>query len=196
MDSFKILKGKGYDWETFIYIMEDADGCKFGITNDIERRQKQYVKERPSLRLKYCKLLENRNIARLIEYKMKLRFPIIDGLETTNAPKEELISFIETSNTNLEQAVLELTEPLVSNHNDVVSELKTTNESSRAYSLDDKRKEHKNAYLKWTKEDDERLEILFCEGRTVKELCEIFERNNGSIRSRIKKLELKEKYCS
>lgn len=51
-----------------------------------------------------------------------------------------------------------------------------------------------NAYEKWTVEDDEKLEILFCEGKTVKELTEIFQRKPGAIRSRIKKLELKEKY--
>jgi hypothetical protein len=51
-----------------------------------------------------------------------------------------------------------------------------------------------NAYEKWTVEDDEKLEILFCEGKTVKELTQIFQRKPGAIRSRIKKLELKEKY--
>ena len=55
---------------------------------------------------------------------------------------------------------------------------------------------NENAYEKWTIEDDEKLEILFCEGKKVKELSEIFKRNNGAIRSRIKKLELKEKYGS
>ncbi|ASS50560.1 MAG: hypothetical protein A3D31_13430 [Candidatus Fluviicola riflensis] len=51
-----------------------------------------------------------------------------------------------------------------------------------------------NAYEKWTIEDDEKLETLFCEGKKVTELSEIFKRNDGAIRSRIKKLELKEKY--
>lgn len=45
-----------------------------------------------------------------------------------------------------------------------------------------------------TQGDDNKLELLFCEGKNVKELSEIFARNNGSIQSRIKKLELKEKY--
>jgi hypothetical protein len=43
---------------------------------------------------------------------------------------------------------------------------------------------------------DEKLEMLFCEGETIKELSGIFGRNDGAIRSRIKKLELKEKYDS
>ncbi len=53
---------------------------------------------------------------------------------------------------------------------------------------------HKSAYLPWTNEDDEKLEILFYAGKKVKELSEIFERNEGAIKSRIKKLELVEKY--
>jgi hypothetical protein len=198
MDRFKILKGIGYDWETFIYIMHDIEGCKFGITNDIEQRQKRYRKERPTLKLKYCKPLNNRNIARLIEYKMKLRFPIIKGLETTSASLKELIDFIETSNTDLDQAILELYDIPQTIHNDNNKSLDDSRKDKlgKSYSLEDKRKDNSNAYFKWTNEDDERLETLYCEGKSIKELCELFARNSGSISSRIKKLELKEKYCS
>lgn len=69
-------------------------------------------------------------------------------------------------------------------------------ESDKAYDISEIRKTHKKAYEPWTKEADEKLELLFCEGKTVKELGEIFGRNEGAIRSRIKKLELKEKYAS
>jgi (p)ppGpp synthase/HD superfamily hydrolase len=62
------------------------------------------------------------------------------------------------------------------------------------YSIEACRVEHPNAYMPWTKEDDDRLELLFCEGKTTKELSEIFQRKQGAIRSRIKKLELEEKY--
>ena len=53
---------------------------------------------------------------------------------------------------------------------------------------------HKQGYQPWTNEADEKLELLYCEGKTVKELSEIFGRSIGGIQSRIKKLELKEKY--
>lgn len=66
--------------------------------------------------------------------------------------------------------------------------------SSKADSKSDQQIKNKNAYEKWTIEDDEKLEILFCEKKTTIELCEIFGRNKGAITSRIKKLELKEKY--
>lgn len=67
-------------------------------------------------------------------------------------------------------------------------------QSPKSYTLDDKRKVNAQAYLPWSVEDDERLEVLFCEGRSIRDLAEAFERNEGAISSRIKKLELKEKY--
>jgi len=64
----------------------------------------------------------------------------------------------------------------------------------KAYSVEKIRETHQQAYLPWTTEDDNKLELLFCEGKTVKELTEVFGRKIGAINSRIKKLELKEKY--
>ena|ERR1035437_8829894 len=58
------------------------------------------------------------------------------------------------------------------------------------------RKNYTKAYMPWTNEDDEKLEGLYCEGKTVKELALIFERKEGAIESRIEKLSLKEKYES
>ena len=67
--------------------------------------------------------------------------------------------------------------------------------TKKAYTLDEKRILNKNAYTPWTEEDDNKLELLYCEGKSVKMLVDIFGRNKGAIESRIKKLELKEKYC-
>ncbi len=53
-----------------------------------------------------------------------------------------------------------------------------------------------NAYEPWSKEDDNELELLFCQGKSIKEIAQIFERKEGAITSRIKKLELREKYNS
>ena len=196
MDKFKVLTGKGYDWETFVYIFQDIEGCKFGITNNIERRQRQYEKNRPSLKLKYCKPFRDRNIARYIEYQMKVKFPIINGLETTSASVLELISFIQTIDHNFDVSYLESLPTLdyIEIKETIVFDEKKRTESLKSYSIADKRLENTNAYMKWTKDDDEKLEQLFCEGKSIKELCEIFERNNGAIKSRINKLELYQKY--
>ncbi len=64
----------------------------------------------------------------------------------------------------------------------------------KTYSVEKIRETHQQAYLPWTAEDDNKLELLFCEGKKAKELAEIFGRKVGAINSRIKKLELKDKY--
>lgn len=67
-------------------------------------------------------------------------------------------------------------------------------ETDKTYSVEEIRKKHPHAYARWTDEEDARLEQLFCEGMTRKELAAIFGRDPGAITSRIKKLELREKY--
>ncbi|MBR4239655.1 MAG: hypothetical protein IKQ03_09630 [Prevotella sp.] len=58
----------------------------------------------------------------------------------------------------------------------------------KAYSIEEKRKKHPNAYKSWSKEDDELLMQMYSSGRTIKELSELFKRGIGAISSRIKKL--------
>lgn len=76
---------------------------------------------------------------------------------------------------------------LSSHSGDLFFELKE-NKPEKKYSLEEKRQEYGNAYLPWEKEADEYLIRLYEEGKSIKELTEIFERNNGAIRSRLKKL--------
>jgi hypothetical protein len=51
-----------------------------------------------------------------------------------------------------------------------------------------------NAYEHWTVDQDQQLELLYCEGKCIRELMEIMNRSRGAITSRIKKLELGDKY--
>lgn len=64
----------------------------------------------------------------------------------------------------------------------------------KAYTKAEKQIRNRKAYEPWTAESDEKLERFFCEGKSINEMSKVFERNEGAIRSRIKKLELKEKY--
>ena len=65
---------------------------------------------------------------------------------------------------------------------------------AKAYSVKKIRETYEHAYLPWTLKDDRKLELLFCEGKQIKEIAQILGRNGGAIFSRINKLELKEKY--
>jgi len=66
--------------------------------------------------------------------------------------------------------------------------------TKKTYSIEQKRKQHRNAYKKWTLEEDEQLEVHFCDNFSINDLCAIFGRNQGAIKSRIEKLELEKKY--
>jgi len=67
-------------------------------------------------------------------------------------------------------------------------DIKEESALKKKYTLEDKRQEYGNAYLPWERKADEYLIRLYEEGKSIKELTEIFERNNGAIRSRLKKL--------
>ncbi len=74
--------------------------------------------------------------------------------------------------------------------------IKNNYKKNKAYSVEEIRKKHSNAYKKWTVEEDEMLELHFCKKKSIIELCSLFGRNKGAIKSRIEKLELKIKYGS
>lgn len=53
------------------------------------------------------------------------------------------------------------------------------------------RETHPRAYEQWSSDEDENLRLKFSEGLNTKELSTLFQRKEGSIRSRLKKLGLK-----
>jgi len=56
------------------------------------------------------------------------------------------------------------------------------------------RKNYPNAYKPWTPEQDNELTAMYCENVGIREMAKHFGRKHGPILSRIKKLELEEKY--
>lgn len=76
---------------------------------------------------------------------------------------------------------------LIPNDLDVTEKPQSIDESSLSY-MEQQKLLYANAYAKWTpKEDAELLELLH-KGMSIKVLVKEFERNEGAIRSRIKKL--------
>ena len=71
---------------------------------------------------------------------------------------------------------------------------KKETETSKAYSYEEVREKHKDAYKPWTSNLDEELTVMYCEGVNVRDMAIHFGRTKGAIRSRIKKLELEELY--
>ena len=66
--------------------------------------------------------------------------------------------------------------------------------TEKAYSVDEVRTRHKDAYKPWTQDLDDELTVMYCEGVNTKDLAKHFGRTKGAIRSRVKKLELEELY--
>ena len=62
------------------------------------------------------------------------------------------------------------------------------------YSVYASQQEYPNAYQPWSEDDDLELTQMWCEGATTKEIAVHFQRKPSAITSRIKKLELIEKY--
>lgn len=69
---------------------------------------------------------------------------------------------------------------------------KKENKSEKAYSVDELRAKHKEAYKPWTDELDKELTVMCYEGVSIRDMARHFGRTRGAIISRIKKLELEE----
>lgn len=72
---------------------------------------------------------------------------------------------------------------------EIVSEV-TDQETSKAYSFEEIRKEYPKAYEPWTKEEDDQLKTEFNNGKSIDELAKMFQRKPSAIRDRLRKLEL------
>ena len=67
-------------------------------------------------------------------------------------------------------------------------EKKKEQEKENMSYIEQQRLKHSKAYVQWTEDEDKKLIELHAIGKTIEELCKIFERNKGAIKSRIKKL--------
>ena len=120
--------------------------------------------------------------------------------------KDDIPFFISIDEINSNKAFLEIVEEegigefyqiplnLTSQTFKYIDDFNSRKTKSTSYTLEEKRTINKNAYKKWTPDDDERLEKLYCKRKSIKQLSKIFGRNIGAINSRIVKLELKLKY--
>jgi len=66
----------------------------------------------------------------------------------------------------------------------------TQNSRAKVYDVDKIREKHPRAYTKWTKDDDTILGNEYLRGKTVEELADSFQRKQGAILSRLRRLGL------
>ena len=70
----------------------------------------------------------------------------------------------------------------------VLWEKKKEQEKENTLNTEQQDSMYSKAYALWTKEEDQKLIELYSKGETIEELCKVFARNKGAIKSRIKKL--------
>ena len=177
--------------ESAVYLFrENEEICYVGETGSIKGRMNDILNTKNhTLR----RNLGNHYFAELPNYeKPSSRKSFCDEIEILL--NEKIITDLTVSYILVELGRKELEERLYAKFSPKYS-IKGKRGTKKAYTLDEKRILNKNAYTPWTEEDDNKLELLYCEGKSVKMLVDIFGRNKGAIESRIKKLELKEKYC-
>jgi len=63
-------------------------------------------------------------------------------------------------------------------------------EEKETYSVDSIRTSHPKAYSKWTNDEDDLLARLHSEGKSITEIAERLQRQQGAIRSRLQKIGL------
>ncbi|MDE5487300.1 hypothetical protein [Elizabethkingia meningoseptica] len=176
--------------EAAVYIFrEDGEICYVGETGSIQGRMNDILNTKNhTLR----RNLGNHYFSELPNYeKPSSRKGFCEEIE--NLLNKKIITDLTVSYILVDLGRKELEERLYDKFAPKYS-IKGKRGTKKSYTLDEKRFQNKNAYQPWKQEDDDKLEVLFCEGKTIEELSTIFGRNNGAIRSRIDKLELREKY--
>lgn len=116
-------------------------------------------------------------------------------LITEESDSEKVILIISEEYLPVFTAMLHAATVFLTEYNNIGSIIHKTNfnknsSEQKAYTLEEKRKEHAMAYAKWTQDDDDKLRKLFENGKTIEELSRVFQRNQGAIRSSLNKLGL------
>lgn len=173
-----------------VYIFrEDNEICYIGETYSLRACMFYFLYRKNHTFIKNVVDAYSSNCDNYIESNSKQSFSIYkDELLKKIFKSDFTLSYIEVSlgRKELEDRLLDKYKPKY------VTKCKHKTKKSDIYC--EERKLYSNAYKPWTLEQDSALELQFCEGKTVKELSDLFERNEGAICSRIRKLELKDKY--
>ncbi|MFP4665034.1 MAG: UvrD-helicase domain-containing protein [Bacteroidales bacterium] len=152
------------------------------LVNDFisEKKLKKINSEQKKEAINHQQLIEEINLLYVAVTRTKNTIHIPESLMPVDFPATEQIHITEKAE-QAEPVLVEMAEQLVSTEN-----------QEKTYSVEEVRKQHKAAYRSWTSELDLELTKKFQEGINVKKLATHFGRTEGAIRSRIKKLQLKE----
>lgn len=157
------------------------------IVNDFisEEKLKKLVTDIKKDDLNFGKLNEEINLLYVAITRTKSSVHIPETLMPNNFPASKQIHIMR---------VVKEEEKQTSTISAIAKEKAGAKGIDKAYSVDEVRTRHKDAYKPWTQELDDELTVMYCEGINTRDLAKHFGRTKGAIRSRIKKLELEELY--
>ncbi|MGM0626498.1 MAG: UvrD-helicase domain-containing protein [Bacteroidota bacterium] len=189
----KNIKAKhidGDDKNTADMIFSTVHRCKGSEYDDVrlvndfisEEKLKKIKSEQKKEVINHQQLIEEINLLYVAVTRTKNTIHIPESLMPVDFPATEQIHITEKAENELPE--MPEAEKLFS--------ITNYDETEKAYNVEEIRKQHKAAYRSWTSELDEELTCKYRQGTKVKELANYFGRTEGSIRSRIKKLQLKE----
>lgn len=147
------------------------------IKNDLKGDDLNYAKYNEEINLLYVAITRTKNSIHIPETLMPKDFPRSSQIHVTRVDskeegKEKISVKALKTDTKTKEKIKE-----------------------KAFTVTEFRIKYKDAYKPWTQELDDELTEMFCTGVKVKDLAIHFERTKGAIYSRIKKLELEEKYA-
>ncbi|MEI6899960.1 MAG: UvrD-helicase domain-containing protein, partial [Bacteroidota bacterium] len=146
--------------------------------------------------LNFSKLNEEINLLYVAITRTRNRIHIPESLVPNNFPPSPNILILR-ENPETEKRQSKVSDTRTSSYSRNTSYQgteKTTISKEKAFSVEDIRQKHKDAYKPWTQELDDELTVMYCEGVNTRDMMKHFGRTRGAINARIKKLELEELY--
>ena len=196
LDIIKTIKEKHVendDKEKAEMIFSTVHRCK-GMEYDAIQLVNDFISEEKLEKLKEDKKTKEINATKLNE-EINLLYVAVTRTKNSIHIPETLIpnEFPKSSQIHIMKVMSE-EEQEQEQEQEQIKTTVTTYKTEKAYSIDEVRSKHKDAYKPWTTELDDELTIMFCEGVNVKDMTKHFGRTKGAVASRIKKLELEELY--
>jgi superfamily I DNA/RNA helicase len=182
------------DKEKAEMIFSTVHRCK-GMEYDAIQLVNDFISEEKLEKLKEDKKSEEINTTKLNE-EINLLYVAVTRTKNSIHIPETLMPSIFPKSSQIHVMKVASKEEKEQQKKAIVTEKteKTESKTEKAYSVEEVRTKHKDAYKPWTPELDNELTVMFCEGVNAKDMAKHFGRTRGAIKSRIKKLELEELY--
>lgn len=174
-----VHRSKGMEYDTVQLVNDFITEEKLEKLIESKTGEINNGKLNEEINLLYVAITRTRNSLHIPEQLMPIEFP-----------HSSHIHIIKSSTQDERKKPDSLGEKIASPPKIETKELK----QGKAYSVEIVQEKYKGAYKPWTKELDDELTIMYCEGVNPRDMAKHFGRTKGAIISRIKKLELEDLY--